>query len=86
MQTFRVPPVLTVSKSAAYALYQLTYIRAPHLFYAAAFDSHILSLIDSCKPIQDVAYKPEEYHVQTRKCEPDADAKVVQICERQITY
>ncbi|KAL6174639.1 hypothetical protein ACLB2K_051285 [Fragaria x ananassa] len=24
----------------------------------------------------DVAYKPEEYHVETRKCEPDADAKV----------
>ncbi|KAM5572577.1 protein HAPLESS 2 [Rosa sericea] len=57
MQTFRIPPVLTVNKSAAYALYELTYIR-------------------------DVAYKPEEYYVKTRKCEPDADAKVVKICER----
>ncbi|KAM1050419.1 hypothetical protein ACFX13_032893 [Malus domestica] len=55
MQTFRIPPVLTVNKSAAYALYELTYIR-------------------------DVAYKPEEYYVKTRKCEPDADAKVVKIC------
>lgn len=27
MQTFRIPPVLTVNKSAAYALYELTYIR-----------------------------------------------------------
>ncbi|ONH90190.1 hypothetical protein PRUPE_8G039500 [Prunus persica] len=57
MQTFRMPPVLTFNKSAAYALYELTYIR-------------------------DVAYKPEEYYVKTRKCEPDADAKVEKICER----
>ncbi|PRQ17813.1 putative generative cell specific-1, HAP2-GCS1 [Rosa chinensis] len=57
MQTFRIPPVLTVNKSAAYALYQLTYIR-------------------------DVAYKPEEYYVKTRKCEPDADAKVVKIFDK----
>lgn len=27
MQTLRIPPVLTVNKSAAYAMYQLTYIR-----------------------------------------------------------
>ncbi|KAL4602719.1 hypothetical protein ACB092_10G074500 [Castanea dentata] len=58
MQTLRIPPVLTVNKSAAYAMYQLTYIR-------------------------DVPYKPEELYVKTRKCQPDADAKVVQICERQ---
>lgn len=57
MQTLRIPPVLTVNKSAAYALYELTYIR-------------------------DVSYKPEEYYVKTRKCEPDASAKVVKICER----
>ncbi|KAF3448500.1 hypothetical protein FNV43_RR09213 [Rhamnella rubrinervis] len=57
MQTLRIPPVLTVNKSAAYALYELTYIR-------------------------DVSYKPEEYHVRTRKCEPDASEKVVKICER----
>ncbi|GMH13187.1 hypothetical protein Nepgr_015028 [Nepenthes gracilis] len=57
MQTLRIPPVITVNKSAAYALYELTYIR-------------------------DVPYKPQEFYVQTRKCEPDADAKVVQICER----
>ncbi|KAI3414678.1 HAP2-GCS1 domain-containing protein [Psidium guajava] len=58
MQTLRIPPVLTVNKSAAYALYELTYIR-------------------------DVPYKPQEYFVKTRKCEPDADSKVVKICERQ---
>lgn len=57
MRTPRIPPVITVNKSAAYALYQLTYIR-------------------------DVAYKPEEFYVRTRKCEPDAGADVVQICER----
>lgn len=27
MQTVRIPPVITVNKSAAYALYDLTYIR-----------------------------------------------------------
>ncbi|OVA14149.1 Generative cell specific-1 [Macleaya cordata] len=57
MQTVRIPPVVTVNKSAAYAMYEITYIR-------------------------DVPYKPEEYFVKTRKCEPDADAKVVKICER----
>ncbi|XP_040987934.1 protein HAPLESS 2 [Juglans microcarpa x Juglans regia] len=57
MQTLRIPPVLTVNKSAAYAMYQLTYIR-------------------------DVPYKPQELYVKTRKCEPDADAKVVKMCER----
>ncbi|KAL9328673.1 hypothetical protein ACSQ67_003676 [Phaseolus vulgaris] len=58
MQTLRIPPVITVNKTSAYALYELTYIR-------------------------DVPYKPEEYYVQTRKCEPDAGANVVKICERQ---
>ncbi|KAK7366797.1 hypothetical protein VNO80_08794 [Phaseolus coccineus] len=57
MQTLRIPPVITVNKSSAYALYELTYIR-------------------------DVPYKPEEYYVKTRKCEPDAGANVVKICER----
>ncbi|KAF8049716.1 hypothetical protein N665_2139s0004 [Sinapis alba] len=57
MQTVRIPPVITVNKSAAYALYDLTYIR-------------------------DVPYKPQEYHVTTRKCEPDAGPDIVQICER----
>ncbi|KAK1262031.1 Protein HAPLESS 2 [Acorus gramineus] len=57
MQTIRTPPVITVNKSAAYALYEITYIR-------------------------DVPYKPEEYFVKTRKCEPDASAKIVKICER----
>ncbi|KAJ8555731.1 hypothetical protein K7X08_013227 [Anisodus acutangulus] len=57
MRTLRVPPVVTINKSAAYALYELTYIR-------------------------DVAYKPQEFYVNTRKCEPDAGADVVQICER----
>ncbi|XP_057549963.1 protein HAPLESS 2 isoform X2 [Amaranthus tricolor] len=57
MRTLRQPPVVTVNKSPAYAVFDLTYIR-------------------------DVPYKPEEYFVQTRKCEPDADAQVVKICER----
>ncbi|KAG7956693.1 hypothetical protein I3843_11G136300 [Carya illinoinensis] len=57
MQTLRIPPVLTVNKSAAYAMYQLTYIR-------------------------DVPYKPQELYVKTRKCKPDADTKVVKMCER----
>ncbi|KAI4372222.1 hypothetical protein MLD38_010481 [Melastoma candidum] len=48
MQTLRVPPVVTITKTAAYALYDLTYIR-------------------------DVPYKPQEFYVKTRKCEPDAD-------------
>ncbi|CAN1186226.1 Protein HAPLESS 2 [Linum perenne] len=59
MQTLRTPPVITINKSAAYALYQLTYIR-------------------------DVAYKPVEYYVKTRKCEPDANEHVVKICERPV--
>ncbi|XP_010278564.2 PREDICTED: protein HAPLESS 2 isoform X2 [Nelumbo nucifera] len=57
MQALRIPPVVTVNKSAAYALYEITYIR-------------------------DVPYKPEEYYVKTRKCEPNAGSKVVKICER----
>ncbi|XP_059661719.1 protein HAPLESS 2 [Cornus florida] len=57
MRTLRIPPVITINKSAVYALYELTYIR-------------------------DVSYKPEEYYVKTRKCEPDAGADVVHICER----
>ncbi|XP_078442377.1 hapless 2 [Wolffia australiana] len=56
MQAIRSPPTITINKSAAYALYELTYIR-------------------------DVPYKPEEYFVKTRKCEPDSSAKVLQICE-----
>ncbi|KAG6688721.1 hypothetical protein I3842_11G138600 [Carya illinoinensis] len=59
MQTLRIPPVLTVNKSAAYAMYQLTYIR-------------------------DVPYKPQELYVKTRKCKPDADTKVVKMCEREV--
>ena len=27
MQTLRIPPLITISKTAAYALYELTYIR-----------------------------------------------------------
>ncbi|RYQ79857.1 hypothetical protein Ahy_Scaffold1g106648 isoform C [Arachis hypogaea] len=57
MQTLRIPPIITVNKSAAFALYQLSYIR-------------------------DVPYKPEEYYIRTRKCEPDASSNVVKICER----
>ncbi|KAJ4712998.1 protein HAPLESS 2 [Melia azedarach] len=57
MRTLRIPPVLTINKTASYALYDLTYIR-------------------------DVPYKPQEFYVKTRKCEPDAGADVVQICER----
>ncbi|CAH9147814.1 unnamed protein product [Cuscuta epithymum] len=57
MRTLRVPPSVTVQKSAAFALYELTYIR-------------------------DVAYKPQELYVKTRKCKSNAGADVVQICER----
>lgn len=32
--------------------------------------------------LQDVAYKPEEKFVKTRKCEPEAGANVVKSCER----
>ncbi|TVU08856.1 hypothetical protein EJB05_42276, partial [Eragrostis curvula] len=32
--------------------------------------------------LRDVAYRPEEQMVETRKCEPDAGADVVQQCER----
>ncbi|CAL9191097.1 unnamed protein product [Musa hybrid cultivar] len=57
MQTIRSPPIITIKKSAAYAVYELIYIR-------------------------DVPYKPEEFYVKTRKCKPDASAKVVKFCER----
>lgn len=33
--------------------------------------------------LQDVPYKPQEFHVTTRKCEPDAGPDIVEICERQ---
>ena len=42
-------------------------------------------LLVQCVTGQDVPYKPEEYFVKTRKCEPDAGAKVVKICERQVS-
>ncbi|TVU08857.1 hypothetical protein EJB05_42277, partial [Eragrostis curvula] len=32
--------------------------------------------------LRDVAYKPEEQFVETRRCEPDAGANVVKQCER----
>lgn len=32
MRTLRVPPVITINKSAAYALYELTYIRVCFTF------------------------------------------------------
>lgn len=35
MRTLRVPPVITVNKSAAYASYDLTYIRVCVSFYAS---------------------------------------------------
>lgn len=57
MQTIRDPPVITINKSATYAVYALNYIR-------------------------DVAYRPEEQFVRTRKCESDAGAEVVRECER----
>lgn len=38
-----------------------------------------------CFTGQDVPYKPQEYFVKTRKCEPDASAKVVKICERHVS-
>ncbi|KAL6979619.1 Transcriptional activator [Sarracenia purpurea var. burkii] len=59
MRTPRTPPVITVNKSAAYALYELTYIR-------------------------DVAYKPQEFYVPTRKCEPDAGADVVKNFDKML--
>lgn len=36
--------------------------------------------------LQDVAYKPQEFYVKTRKCGRDAKADVVQICERQVQF
>ncbi|XP_065858181.1 protein HAPLESS 2-like isoform X2 [Euphorbia lathyris] len=57
MKTLRIPPLITINKSSAYAQYELSYIR-------------------------DVAYKPEEYYAETRKCEPNAGKGVVKICER----
>ncbi|KAG0493604.1 hypothetical protein HPP92_004598 [Vanilla planifolia] len=56
MQAIRVPPIITINKSAAYALYELSYLR-------------------------DVAFKPEEFYIKTRKCEPDASSRIVKICE-----
>ncbi|KAJ0567268.1 putative generative cell specific-1/HAP2 domain-containing protein [Helianthus annuus] len=55
IKTLRDLPVITVYKSAAYALHDLTYIR-------------------------DVPYKPEEFHVKTRKCESHAGANIVGQC------
>lgn len=36
--------------------------------------------------IQDVAYKPEELYVKTRKCKRNAGSNVVRICERQVLF
>lgn len=37
MQTLRVPPVITINKSAAYALFELTYIRVCFLILHLIF-------------------------------------------------
>lgn len=44
--------------------------------------NYITRSILLCLSLQDVAYKPEEQFVETRKCEPDAGADVVGACER----
>lgn len=40
MRTLRVPPVITINKSAAYALYELTYIRVSQS-YQFLLDSNL---------------------------------------------
>ncbi|KAG1359197.1 hypothetical protein COCNU_08G006430 [Cocos nucifera] len=164
MQAIRSPPVITINKSAAYALYELTYIRVRicmpdqfngENFFVASYAVRIYVILrerrrkmkerkedeerkkvkgknkkknegkkgtekqkkrkkegrkerererkrkkrkkgrekkkkekrkerkeGGRKERKDVAYKPEELYVKTRKCEPDAGAKVVKICER----
>lgn len=42
MQTIRSPPVITINKSAAYALYELTYIRVCKRFSVIGFLSLLL--------------------------------------------
>ncbi|CAN6484930.1 unnamed protein product [Victoria cruziana] len=56
-QTIKESPVITIKKSAVYAVYEISYVR-------------------------DVAYKPEELYVHTRKCEPEAGPNVVGGCAR----
>ncbi|KAK6783268.1 hypothetical protein RDI58_021065 [Solanum bulbocastanum] len=96
MRTLRVPPVITINKSAAYALYELTYIRNDGTMLVDGHWSHcyitlrlkdytLVSYNNLFRPPdsrQDIAYKPQEFYVNTRKCQPDAGADVVQICER----
>ncbi|KAF8113103.1 hypothetical protein N665_0056s0008 [Sinapis alba] len=47
------------------------------LFVACVFAGTFLGVFN-----KDVPYKPQEFHVTTRKCEPDAGPDIVQICER----
>lgn len=90
MKTVRIPPVITVNKSAAYALYDLTYIRVRMKLCFTVLNGFGLKLIiimnQSLILVQDVPYKPQEFHVTTRKCEPDAGPDIVGICERQISF
>lgn len=51
------------------------------LFFGPVYSNITRSFL-LCLSLQDVAYKPEEQSVETRKCEPDADASVVGACER----
>ncbi|KAF3788500.1 HAPLESS 2 protein [Nymphaea thermarum] len=70
VQTIKESPVITIKKSAVYAVYEISYIRV----YG----------IKSLYKFQDVAYRPEELYVHTRKCEPEAGPNVVGGCSRQL--
>ncbi|KAL6846732.1 hypothetical protein ACP4OV_024180 [Aristida adscensionis] len=92
IRQIREPPVITISKSAVYVLYDLIYETMFGARFLGAFpNSQLASQNGVLSPLptlkwrgrpRDVAYRPEEHFVDTRKCEPDAGADVVQSCER----
>lgn len=49
MQTIRAPPIITINKSAAYALYELTYIRVKPCHFTDAPLFHLYLFIYSVK-------------------------------------
>lgn len=55
-----------------------------HLVSTLKYFHQFWIIFKSCF-FQDVPYKPVEFSVKTRKCEPDASAKVVKVCERQVS-
>ncbi|TVU24219.1 hypothetical protein EJB05_26640 [Eragrostis curvula] len=82
----RDPPGITFSMSPVDAVFDLVYLKARiwnvRCALMSCYIAYFIVKFFVCILLHDVAYKPVEQFVETRKCEPDAGADVVKSCER----